>query len=60
MSSKKRQCRILLKGFWTKTKIIAACGSNSEQISWLLDNFGKSYMEDIPDLHRQFEELNEK
>ena len=47
--------------------IIAGCGSNTERISWLLDNIAKdsvknldSYIEDTPDLLRLFEEINEK
>ena len=47
--------------------IIAACGSNTERISWLLDNLGKdavknldSFIEDTPDLLRKFEEINEQ
>ena len=47
--------------------IIAACGSNTERISWLLDNLAKdavkkmdSFIEDTPDLVRTFEEINEK
>ena len=48
--------------------IIAGCGSNTERISWLLDNIGKhlvqnleSYIEieDTPILLRKFEEINE-
>ena len=46
--------------------IIAGCGSNTERISWLLDNIAKdsvknleSYIEDTPDLLRTFEEINE-
>ena len=45
--------------------IIAACGSNTERISWLLDSLAKSsvknlssYIEDTPDLLRFFEEVN--
>ena len=45
--------------------IIAACGSNTERISWLLDNVAKdsvkkldSFIEDTPDLLRKFEEIN--
>ena len=47
--------------------IIAACGSNTERISWLLDTIAKnsvknleSYIEDTPDLLRFFEEVNSK
>ena len=47
--------------------IIAACGSNTERISWLLDNLGKdavkdldSFIEDTPDLLRKFKEINEQ
>ena len=47
--------------------IIAACGSNTERISWLLDSLGKdsvkkmeSYIKDTPDLLRKFEEMNEQ
>ena len=45
--------------------IIAACGSNTERISWLLDSVAKesvknleSYIEDTPDLLRYFEKVN--
>ena len=45
--------------------IIAGCGSNTERISWLLDDVAKdsvkkleSYREDAPDLLRKFEEIN--
>ena len=47
--------------------IIAACGSNTERISWLLDSIAKasvknleSYIEDTPDLLRYFEEVNKE
>ena len=46
--------------------IIAACGANTERISWLLDNLAKdevkkldSFIEDTPDLLRKFEIINE-
>ena len=46
--------------------IIAACGSNTERISWLLDSLGKdsvkkqtSFIEDTPDILRKFAEINE-
>ena len=45
--------------------IIAACGANTERISWLLDIVAKesvkqldSYIEDTPDLLRFFEQVN--
>ena len=45
--------------------IIAGCGSNTERISWLLDDIAKdsvkkldSYIEDTPDLLKKFEEIN--
>ena len=47
--------------------MIAACGANTERISWLLDSVAKdsvkhleSFIEDTPDLLRFFEETNEK
>ena len=47
--------------------IIAACGSNTERISWLLDNLGKdavkdldSFIEDTSDLLRKFNKINEQ
>ena len=46
---------------------IAACATNTERISWLLDTLGKdalqildSYIEDTPDLLRKFEAINEQ
>ena len=46
--------------------IIAACGSNTERISWLLDSLGKdsvkkqtSFIEDTPDLLLKFAKINE-
>ena len=43
--------------------IIAACGSNTERISWLLDNLAKDEVKKldsfIEDLLRKFEEINE-
>ena len=47
--------------------IIAASGSNTERISWLLDSMAKesvkkleSYIEDTPDLLRYFEKVNDE
>ena len=44
--------------------ILAGCGSNTERISWLLDNFAKDavkklerFIEDTPYLLRKFEEI---
>ena len=47
--------------------IIAGCGSNTERISWFLDNLAKkavkkldSFVEDTPDILRKFQQINEK
>ena len=57
-----KKCNQIPKG----RPIIAACGSNTERISWLLDSLGKdtvkkqtSFIKDTPDILRKFAEINE-